>query len=373
MRQKGQVVTRKRKRIGQLERPLKLQTSSSENGICAASHISPVIPPRNQNTGQTGELASQVFSCSQCPFVHTEEVNLHQHIEKVHPEELNRTVRSQQSPSSTHQHPTPPEMLPMPAQSHTGTPGAHTCPQCGKSFKSKSLLKKHKKIHIRDRPFKCSQCEKSFNSSPMEAIRYAEGKIRATLPAMDECKFFSMPRPPLQRVVDSTKLTNTNSQSDSMSNSITYLSTTSSGEDIMVESVMDSSDYTEVEPRDMGARSPWRRHELSPLRGNGSLRQKKGQPVTRKRKRIGQLERPLKLQTSSSENGICTESSLCSPITPSRNQDTGQTVEMSSQVFGCSQCPFVHTEVNLHQHIEKVHAEELSRTLSVVSMLVFES
>ncbi|KAJ8355485.1 hypothetical protein SKAU_G00182790 [Synaphobranchus kaupii] len=320
----------------------------------------------------------------------------------------------------------------------------------------------------------------------MEAIRYAEGKIRATLPSMVECKFFSMPRPVFQRVVDSQ-----------------WWSPTSSGEAIKAESVMENSDYTGVEPRsslnrcedieerrerktgylmsreqkdilanmkeeeedgerqsvkmegedgvrdeeglwkdeekerddqregrvsdqvtkifkcennegesefrqqegeelsalvtscllkqpivlihrleitdilvpvsspscpmaykrDMGARSPWRRHELSPLRGNGSLRQKKGQPVTRKRKTIGQLERPLNLLPSSSENGICTEASLCSPITPSRNQDTGQTVEVSSQVFGCSQCPFIHTEeVNLHQHIEKVHPEERRRT-----------
>ncbi|KAJ8355577.1 hypothetical protein SKAU_G00183710 [Synaphobranchus kaupii] len=95
---KGQVVTQKRNTIGQFERPPKMLPSSSENGIFAeASLISPVISPRNQNTGsnhtgQTVEVSSQVFACSQCPFVHTEEVNLHQHIEKVHPEELNTTL-----------------------------------------------------------------------------------------------------------------------------------------------------------------------------------------------------------------------------------------------------------------------------------------
>ncbi|KAI1891206.1 hypothetical protein AGOR_G00141400 [Albula goreensis] len=40
----------------------------------------PVISP--MNTGQTLEVVSQVFSCSQCPFVHSEEVKLQQHIEK---------------------------------------------------------------------------------------------------------------------------------------------------------------------------------------------------------------------------------------------------------------------------------------------------
>ncbi|KAJ8355554.1 hypothetical protein SKAU_G00183480 [Synaphobranchus kaupii] len=104
-------------------------------------------------------------------------------------------------------------------------------------------------------------------------------------------------------------------------------------------------------------------------RGNGSLIPK-GQVMTRKRNSTGHMERPLKLLRYSSENGICAEASLISPVISSWNQNmvsdrTGQTVEMSSQVFGCSQCPFVHTEeVNLHQHIEKVHPEERRRTLS---------
>ncbi|KAG5847979.1 hypothetical protein ANANG_G00132010 [Anguilla anguilla] len=107
--------------------------------------------------------------------------------------------------------------------------------------------------------------------------------------------------------------------------------------------------------RGQRARSLWRRHELSPLRGNGSLRLK-GQVMTRKRKTIGQLERPLKLLPSSSESGICGEAYLISPVISPRNQNTGQAVEMSSQAFACSQCPFVHAqEENLQQHIEKEH------------------
>ncbi|KAJ8377094.1 hypothetical protein SKAU_G00076740 [Synaphobranchus kaupii] len=49
------------------------------------SHGSPVISSRAENTG-----LSEVFACSQCPFTHMEEVKLHQHIEKVHPEEHSR-------------------------------------------------------------------------------------------------------------------------------------------------------------------------------------------------------------------------------------------------------------------------------------------
>ncbi|KAJ8352421.1 hypothetical protein SKAU_G00238970 [Synaphobranchus kaupii] len=137
---KGQVMIRKRKTSGQLERPLKMLPSSSENRICAeASLISPVIYPRNQHPGQTGQVSSQVFGCSQCPFVHTEEVNLHQHIKKVHPEELNRTMRSQQRPSSTHQQPTPPKTLPTTTQSRTGE-HPYACSQHGKTFTQLSTL-----------------------------------------------------------------------------------------------------------------------------------------------------------------------------------------------------------------------------------------
>ena len=66
---------------------------------------------------------------------------------------------------------------------------------------------------------------------------------------MDEWKLSSMSFPPSQRVVDSTKLTNTNSQSKTVTDFKKSLSPSSSGEDIKAESTMDSSDYTGVEPR----------------------------------------------------------------------------------------------------------------------------
>ncbi|KAJ8366359.1 hypothetical protein AAFF_G00360950 [Aldrovandia affinis] len=164
--QNGQVVTQKRKMISQLERSLK---ASSMNGSCAeAPCSSPAITPRNQNTGHLVEVSSRVFACSQCPFVHMEEVNLHQHIEKVHSEEHSQILRSGGNPAGSslqgaHQHPTPPKTLPTLTQSHTGTPGAHPCSQCGTSFRSEPLLKKHQRIHTGERPYHCTQCGKSFS------------------------------------------------------------------------------------------------------------------------------------------------------------------------------------------------------------------
>ncbi|KAJ8355545.1 hypothetical protein SKAU_G00183390 [Synaphobranchus kaupii] len=73
--------------------------------------------------------------------------------------------------------------------------------------------------------------------------------MNATLPSIEECKLSSTSCPLSQRAVDSTKLTNTNSQSESITDCMNCLSPASSGDAIKAESVMDSSDYTGVEPR----------------------------------------------------------------------------------------------------------------------------
>ncbi|XP_070710326.1 zinc finger protein 11-like [Pempheris klunzingeri] len=43
-------------------------------------------------------------------------------------------------------------------------PGANTCLECGKTFASRSSLKKHHVVHSSVRPFKCTQCDNSYKS-----------------------------------------------------------------------------------------------------------------------------------------------------------------------------------------------------------------
>uniref|UniRef100_A0A8C9B684 Zinc finger protein 786 n=1 Tax=Phocoena sinus TaxID=42100 RepID=A0A8C9B684_PHOSS len=36
------------------------------------------------------------------------------------------------------------------------------CPECGKSFRLKGILKAHERTHSRERPFQCTECGKGF-------------------------------------------------------------------------------------------------------------------------------------------------------------------------------------------------------------------
>ncbi|XP_036378772.1 zinc finger protein 879-like [Megalops cyprinoides] len=172
LRQKEQVMIQKEEMIDSLENPLKEPPDSSEPEICAEpSFESSVIPLSKGNTGQTAEVASWVFACSQCPFTHMEEVNLHQHIEKVHPEEYSRILGSGGNgaenplpPSSTPQHPTQTFSESTTLKNHTGERPYH-CPHCPKRFKAAKHLTAHQRTHTGERPYLCSECGMSFSHS----------------------------------------------------------------------------------------------------------------------------------------------------------------------------------------------------------------
>ncbi|XP_063049327.1 histone-lysine N-methyltransferase PRDM9-like isoform X1 [Engraulis encrasicolus] len=132
--------------------------------------------------------ASQVFSCSLCPFAYTAEIYLHKHIKRIHTDEYVRLLRSGEIRSETfissggrnqHAHQTTtgasrPVTQPSAEQqgaheqrrqqnTHTGEK-KHHCTQCGKSFTTGRNLEVHQRTHTGERPYHCTQCGKSFTT-----------------------------------------------------------------------------------------------------------------------------------------------------------------------------------------------------------------
>ncbi|KAJ8372961.1 hypothetical protein AAFF_G00272850 [Aldrovandia affinis] len=380
--QNGQVVTQKRKMISQLERSLK---ASSMNGSCAeAPHSSPAITPRNQDTGHLVEVSSQVFACSQCPFVHMEEVNLHQHIEKVHSEEHSQILRPLPVKDASRLT----EGRRMEYNQSTGNRKGRSCPQLSCPYEdikeeprsSLNTSENTEERKERKTGYGMIREEKDilFNMKEEEGEGCLSVKMERKDSVKDEEGLWREPKK--ERVEQERDLTNQMAQTDRREkNGVKSECGQQEGElSTLVMSLLlkqprvlirrleftsisvpvSSPPHSLSSTRDQGTRFPWRRHELSPVRMR-SLGQN-GQVVTQKRKMISQLERSLK---ASSMNGSCAEAPCSSPAITPRNQDTGHLVEVS-QVFACSQCPFVHMEeVNLHQHIEKIHSEEHSQIL----------
>ncbi|KAI1883968.1 hypothetical protein AGOR_G00221550 [Albula goreensis] len=275
---------------------------------------------RSQTKVQSDGGVSQVFACFQCPFTYTEEEKLQQHIEKVHPEEHSRVLRpggngaeNPLPPSSTHQHPTPPKTLPTPTQSHTGTPRAHTCSQCGESFKIPSLLKKHQRLHTVARPYSCSHCGKGFRFPSLL-------KIHQRVHTGERPYTCSLCGKSFRYLSKSQQLSHTAERQ--------YRCTP-------CEKSFLSKQIT-----------------LSPGKVRRSQRLR-GKVVTWKRKMMGSSESPL--LPDSAETETSSEPSTGPPVISPQRTNTVQSDGGVSQVFACFQCPFTHTEEEkLLRHVEKI-------------------